>query len=329
MSRVLRIGVLGAAKIVPSALLEPAAQRSDMKVTHVAARDPAREAEFARTHGLQAAGGYAALIARDDLDLIYIALPPSGHCEWSIGALEAGKAVLCEKPFSMSEEEAERMVEASQRTGRPLIEAFHYRYHPTVLRAEKLLREQAIGPLVSASANFCIVIPEEAGEFRWDARLGGGAFMDIGCYPFHVLRTLIGSEPELLGTSGTFRNGVEAEAEARLNFNGSIPATVRCSMVATDRRLDVEIVGENGRLSISNFIVPHFGGVLTLETAAGTVTEEPDPMTTYAAQLEHVAQVLLHGAEPLTGGRDAVSNMRIIEAARTAVRSEAGQATGE
>lgn len=315
----LRIGVLGAAKIVPSALLVPAGERSDMVVTHIAARDLAREAEFARTHGLEAAGGYEALISRTDLDLIYIAVPPSGHCEWTIRALEAGKAVLCEKPFALTAEEARRMVEAARETGNPLIEAFHYRFHPTILRAEQLLRDHAIGRIISAHANFCITIPQVPSEFRWIPELGGGAFMDLGCYPLHALRTLLASEAEVVSASGAFAHCVEADGEARLRFASGVEALARCSMQGPDREFDLAIVGERGRLSISNFIVPHAGGVLTLETGGRTRNEEAESRTTYAAQLEHVAQVVLHGAAPMTGGEDAIANMTLIEAVRAAI----------
>ena len=323
MTEKLRIGVLGAARIVSMALLEPARHRDDMLVTHIAARNPEREAEIAAANGLRAAGGYDALVENGEIDLIYVAVPPSGHCEWAIRALEAGKAVLCEKPFAMTAEEAARMVDASRRTGRPLIEAFHYRFHPTLIRAEALLREQAIGPLISARANFCTNIPRDPGEFRWDPALGGGAIMDLGCYPIHALRTLIGGEPEIVSASADYVGGVEAEATATLRFEDGVDAIIRCGMRSTEREWDLEIVGERGRLTIANFIVPHYGGVLTVDTSSESFSMQPENISTYAAQLEHVADVVLHGAEPLTGGRDAIANMRAIEAVRSAASAAA------
>ena len=325
MSEKLRIGILGAAKIAPSALLDPASRRDDMVVTHVAAREPHREAEFAAAHGLRAAGGYESLVENPEIDLVYVAVPPRGHCEWTIRALEAGKAVLCEKPFAMTAREAELMVEAAERGGRPLIEAFHYRFHPTVRLAEALLRDGAIGAPIRASANFCTVIAQTSGEFRWDKALGGGAVMDLGCYPIHALRTLIGGEAEVVAARADYALGVEAEAEATLRFDGGINAEVRCGMRSLERRWDLEIVGERGSLKIANFIVPHFGGTLTIETPTGIVREEPDNISTYAAQLTHVADVVLNGARPLTGGADAIANMRVIEAVRETARSVAGR----
>jgi predicted dehydrogenase len=304
-------------------MLRPASQRNDMVVTHIAARDSHREAAFASEHGLATAGGYEALIERDDIDLVYVAVPPSGHCEWSIRAVQAGKAVLCEKPFAMNAEQARQMVDAAKRTGRPLMEAFHYRFHPTLKRAQTLLRERAIGPLTGARASFCTVIPETEGEFRWNPALGGGAIMDLGCYPIHALRTLIGAEPEVVTASATYAASVEAEATATLRFDGGIHATIRCGMRSTQREWDLELVGARGRLTISNFIVPHHGGTLKLETPAGSLNEDAESISTFAAQLAHVADVLLRRAEPLTGGADAIANMRAIEAVRAAARFNA------
>lgn len=312
----IRIGIIGAAKIVPSALLLPAGLRDDVVVTHVAARDPKRAAEFAETHGLESTDGYKELIEREDIDLVYIAIPPSGHCEWTIRALEAGKAVLCEKPFAMNAAEAEQMVAAAKRTGGMLIEAFHYRYHPTIRRAEELLRANALGRLTGASARFSTVIPQEPGEFRWDPALGGGALTDLGCYPVHALRTLIGSEPEVIAASADFDGGIDIATVATLRFPGGIDTSIRCGMRNEKREWDIEIIGEHGRLTIANFIVPHRGGTLTVERSDGGFSEEPDSVTTYSAQLAHVVDVLQHGSKPLTGDADAIANMRALDAIR-------------
>ena len=287
-----------------------------MVVTHVAARDPVRARSFAIEHGLQDLPDYERLIDHPQIDLIYVALPPVVHCEWTVRALEAGKAVLCEKPFAMNAAEAETMTNAARRASLPLIEAFHYRFHPIFRRAERLLAEQAIGRIGSARASFCTFIEQSEGEFRWNGPLGGGAMMDLGCYPIHALRTLIGSEPQIVDAAGRYEYDVEAELEAALLFGGEVHARVRCGMRNREREWDLEIVGERGRLAISNFLVPHYGCTLTLETDNGILCEVADETSTYAAQLAHVADVLLRGAVPLTGGRDAIYNMRAIEAIR-------------
>src|SRR5262249_47821861 len=127
----LRIGVLGAARIVPMALIKPARQVPDVEVTAIAARDRARAEKFAAEHGIGTVhDSYDALLADDRLDAIYVPLPNGLHAPWTLRALEAGRHVLCEKPFTANAEEARQVADAAARTGRTVMEAFHYRYHP-------------------------------------------------------------------------------------------------------------------------------------------------------------------------------------------------------
>lgn len=122
-------GTLGAAGITPAALLQPAAKRAGVAVTHIAARDRNRAEAFAREHEIpEVVDDYAAVIA-SPVDAIYVPLPPSEHASWTIAALQAGKHVLCEKPFALSATEATAMVEAAKAADRVLVEAFHSPYY--------------------------------------------------------------------------------------------------------------------------------------------------------------------------------------------------------
>lgn len=310
----IRIGIMGAARIAESAMLVPAAARTDVCVTHVAASELDRERAYAAQHGLEPAGGYEALLQRSDIDLVYIALPPSAHRHWTIKALQSGKAVLCEKPFAMNAREASEMVSVSLMTERPLLEAIHYRFHPFIIEARRVISEREVGRIVKARASFRVPIPYEAEEFRWRRELGGGALMDLGCYPIHALRTLLGNEPRVTEASVVIEHGVDAEVTARLRFLQTDDVTIQCGMTGTTRQLDLEITGECGRISISNFVAPQLGSMLRIETPSGLHEEEAGIVSTYDAQLQHVVDVLKHGAPPITGGKDAVANMRLIEA---------------
>src|SRR6185503_19581017 len=139
MKTPIRIGILGAAKIAPGAVIKPAAENPEFEVVAVGARDIAKAKAYAAEHNIpNVAASYAELIRRDDVDLVYNALPPSGHAEWSIAALEAGKPVLCEKPFTRNAAEARKAVGVAAATGIPLIEAFHNRFHRVLLRAHEI-----------------------------------------------------------------------------------------------------------------------------------------------------------------------------------------------
>src|SRR5437868_7369760 len=137
-----RIGCLGAARIAPAALVKPASAADDAEATAVAARDPARARAFAAKHGIPVVhDSYDAMLADPDIDAVYNPLPHGLHAQWTIKALEAGKHVLCEKPFTANAAEAERVAAVADRTGLVVMEAFHYRYHPLADRMRALVED--------------------------------------------------------------------------------------------------------------------------------------------------------------------------------------------
>ena len=203
-AQTIRIGLLGASKIARGAVIAPAADIDGVAVTRVAASDRKRAEAYAREHGIPGVeDDYESLVASDDVDLVYNALPPSGHCAWTLAALANGKHVLCEKPFAMNADEAAQMVEASENAPGVLIEAFHYRYHPAFRRLLDILAEGSIGCIQRLSAFFNVTIPHRPGELRHTLELGGGALMDLGCYPLHWVRTVVGEEPDVVSAEAT------------------------------------------------------------------------------------------------------------------------------
>ena len=314
MAKVFRIGLLGASRIAPGAVIVPARADPNFEVTVVAARDRGRAEAYAAEHGIpHVADGYAALIARDDVDVVYNALPPGGHLEWSVAALKAGKAVLCEKPFAMNAGQAREMVAAAKATGAVLLEAGHYRFHSVIKQAEAMLRSGLIGRITSAAAEFKVPIKRTPDELRWRADLGGGGLMDLGFYPVHALRTLLGGEPQTLVAEATFVDGVDAVMDAVLLFPGDVKATVATSMVVETPSAWLRIQGEKGQLEIINFVAPQMGCRFTTTVDGVETRHEITGPTTYAAQLIHLHDVLTGQAEPLTGGADAIANMAAID----------------
>jgi len=318
-SNPLRIGLLAASKIAVGAVLAPVKDRDDVIVTAVAARDPGRARVYAETHGIAGvADDYAALLSRDDVDVVYIGNPISGHAEWTIRAAEAGKAVLCEKAFALNADEARAMVTAAKAANRPLMEAFHYRFHNVIRRAEAIVRSKELGPLTRAEANFDAAIPYSPDEIRWRADAGGGALGDLGSYPSHALRTLIGAEPVVTGAEIEMQHGVDATVSARMIFPGEVQASLSCSMVPERFTAALTLQGERGRLSIRNFLAPQMGCSFRVQIGEDTRDEPTDGPTTYAAQLEHLVQVMRDGITPLTGGDDAIANLVLMDAIRAA-----------
>ncbi|HLY80708.1 MAG TPA: Gfo/Idh/MocA family oxidoreductase [Caulobacteraceae bacterium] len=310
-----RIGLLGASKIAPGAVIAPAKSNPDFEVVAVGARDADRAKAYAETHGIaHVAASYAELVRRDDVDVVYNALPPAGHLEWTIAALEAGKAVLCEKPFAMNAGEAQRMVDAATATGQVLIEAFHYRFHSLIREAEALVRAGRLGAIRRASAVFNVNIARSPDELRWRAELGGGGLMDLGCYPIHALRTLIGAEPTVRSATGVFDGRVDTQIAAELDFAGGASASVGCAMITDTIAATLSLEGERGRLEITPFIAPQRRGRMTVTIGGESTVHDASGPTSYEAQLIHLGEVLDGKAAPLTGGADAVANMAVIDA---------------
>src|SRR5437868_9437815 len=189
--------------------LIPGAQESPrVDLIAVASRDQRRAEDYAREWGIERAyGSYDALLADADVEAVYISLPNTMHCEWSIRALEAGKHVLCEKPLSRVPSDVQAAFDAADRTGRLLSEAFMYRHNPQTKRAKQLVAEGAIGELRLIRAAFSYRL-YDTDNIRLSTALAGGALMDIGCYAVSGAR-LFGGEPEKVygeawfGPSGT------------------------------------------------------------------------------------------------------------------------------
>ena len=313
----IRIGILGAAKIAPPALIAPARKRDDCAVVCVAARDGERASAYAAEHDIpKSLGSYDALIAHPGIDLIYNALPPHLHARLTIAALEAGKAVLCEKPFAMNAREASAMVEASARTGRPLVEAFHYRFHPLFENILDTVRSGAIGKLCAIKSEFSVAIIYRPGELRHDTALGGGALMDLGCYALHWARTIAGSEPVVTrAASELSEHGVDLVTTADLTFAGGVTAQVRTSMAPGQKfKALLAIKGTNGLLVAQNPLHPHRGHSITIRKDGQADRYTVPGETTYDHQLARMLDVMKTNAPPLTGGADAVANMALIDA---------------
>ena len=315
----IRIGILGAARIAPRGIVTPANELLGTEVVAVASRDLSRARDFAAEHSIPMAfGSYAELIARDDIDLVYIPLPPSAHLEWCTAALANGKHVLVEKPFANNAEDAAQMAAAARASGRHLMEGFHYRFHPLFQQALAALRSGAIGRIRHIEAVFNVALPNKAGELRYIEELGGGALMDLGCYCLHWIRTVAGDEPTVVNAAARcITPGVDIEIEAELAFTSGPTATLKCSMQPEDgeltRRLRVQ--GDKGLLDFENPVSPHAGATLAVESDTPSTPQiVAGGESTFHFQLRHVMDVIEGRAQPVTGGEDAVNNMGAIDA---------------
>lgn len=310
-----RIGVLGAARIVPSALLTPARSVPEVQIVAVAARDRDRARSFAARHGIpRVLSGYDELIDDAGVDAIYNPLPNGLHCRWTIRALEAGKHVLCEKPFASNAAEAEQMAAAAARTGRVLMEAFHYRHHPLAARFVAIATDGTLGRVERIETNVCVPLPIP-GDIRFDYALGGGATMDTGCYAIHMLRHLAGAEPSVTHAEARLSSPrVDRCMTADFAFADGRTGRMRCSLFSA-RLLDISlrVVGDRGELRVFNPLMPQMYHRMVVRTADGKRVEHVPGASTYEHQLRAFARSVTSGAPVLTSADDAVANMRVID----------------
>ena len=312
----LRIGILGAARIAPMALVRPARGVPGVRVTAVAARDPARAQRFATRHGIaRVHRDYGSLLADPDLDAVYNPLPNGLHAEWTIRALEAGKHVLCEKPLASNAEEAKAMVRAAERTGRVLVEAFHWRYHPLATRMREIVDSGELGRVRHVEASFCIPLPIP-GDIRYRFDLGGGATMDAGCYAVCIVRHLAAAEPEVVSAQARLASPeVDRWMRAELRFADGRSGRVTCSLFSSSLlRVEARVLGDEGEMRVLNPIAPHLYHRLRVRTRAGRRAERVAGEATYIYQLRAFEGAVREGRRVPTDGAHGVANMVVIDA---------------
>lgn len=312
-----RIGTLGAARITPMALVRPARHIPGVSVTAVAARDRGRAEKFAGKHGIgKVHDDYASLLGDPDIDAVYNPLPNSHHAEWTLRALDAGKHVLCEKPFTSNASEAERVHQAAEQSDRVVMEAFHYRYHPLAQRLRDLVASGELGAPRFIETWMCFPLPMPR-DIRYRLDLAGGATMDTGCYAIHVARTITGEEPQVVSARAKLASeGVDRAMQADVRFPSGAEGRINCSLWSGKLfKIAAVVKLDDGEIHAFNPVLPHFFHGLKWRTAGGPWTREKFPKKpTYAYQLEAFRDAITDGKPFPTTTAEAVKNMKVVDA---------------
>lgn len=311
----MRIGILGAARIAPMALIKPARHSGEVVAAAVAARDVARGQAFAAEHGIaRVHDSYQDLIADPEIDAVYNPLPNGLHGRWTRAALAAGKHVLCEKPFTANAEEAREIAVLATQSGRVVMEAFHYRYHPLALRIEEIIASGELGRLQHVEAAMCFPLPKFS-DIRYNYALAGGATMDAGCYAVHMVRTFGGATPEVVSARAKLHEArVDRAMTAELHFADGHSGRIRTSMWSTDLlRMSATVIGSEGELHVLNPVVPQIFHRMTVRSANGRRVERFGRRASYSYQLDAFAAAVLRGEPVKTNPQDAVENMTVID----------------
>ncbi len=320
MADKVRWGVLSTAKIALAKVI-PAMQRSPWcEITAIASRDLSHAKDAARDLGIpKAYGSYEELLADENVEAVYNPLPNNLHVPWTIKAAQAGKHVLCEKPIALNAKEARTLIDVRNRTGVRIQEAFMVRTHPQWLETRRLIKSGRLGTLRSITCFFSYFNPDPA-NIRNQLSLGGGALMDIGCYPITISRFMYESEPRrvmtLLERDPIF--GTDSLTTAVLDFpQGHSTFTCSTRLAPYQRMI---FVGTEGRIEVLIPFAPNDRPTkIVLDdgndlTGAGAETIEFPVCDQYEIQGSLFSQAIRENTEQPIPLEDAINNMAVIDA---------------
>ena len=307
-------GLLSTAPINRSILA--AARESDRaEVLAIASRDPARADAYAREHGIERGyGSYDALLEDPDVEAVYIPLPNGLHVEWTMRALEMGKHVLCEKPFSRRAAEVERAFDRAEAAGLVLSEGFMWRHHPQTAKLAELVVAGAIGPLRLVRAAFSFPLGVERGpeDARFDPELDGGAMMDVGSYCVNAMRFLAGEPESVSAKQVVGPTGVDVVFAGTLRHADDVVSHFDCGFVVP-RRSELEVLGEEASLFVTNPFVIRAPG-FELRRNGDVEQVDVEHVDSYLLELDNVSGAIRGEESLLLGRHDAVGQARTIEA---------------
>jgi predicted dehydrogenase len=316
-----RWGILGTAKIAVEKVI-PGMQGSVLaQVVAIASRDIAKARAAANRLGIpRSYGSYQELINDPDIEAIYNPLPNHLHVPWSIRAAEQGKHVLCEKPIALTAPEARELLEARDRTGVQIGEAFMVRTHPQWLKVKEIIASGRIGELRLIAGHFSYY-RRDPGDIRSRVEWGGGALMDVGCYPITLSRWLFGAEPiEVIGL-------IERDPDMKVDrlTSGLLcfergQATFSCATQLVAYQT-MQIFGTAGRIAVRiPFSAPPFDEYRVFVddgsdwAGSGIETIAFPPVNPYTLQADRFSEAIRGVGTVPVSLEDAMGNMAVIDA---------------
>ena len=320
MTDKLRWGFLGTARI-NNAILNALPASSRGEAYAVASRDSQRAEAYAREKNLPRwHAGYEHLLADPQVDVVYISLPNQLHAEWTLKALQAGKHVLCEKPFALTPAEVDAAFAAARQAGRVVAEAFMYRHHPQTLKVQDLTRNGSLGTLKLIRGSFSFVLARE-GDVRLDPAMGGGSIWDVGCYPISYARTITGENPlEVFGWQVTGQTGIDETFVGQMRFANDIHAQFDCSF-AIPFHAFMEIIGSEGTLNVPNPFKPGVDEKIYFTRGDKTETIKIKGQELYIGEVEDMADAILLRHAPRISLDDSRANVAVISSLLESARA--------
>ena len=252
----------------------------------VCSRDQRNADAFAREYAIEAAyDDYHAMLVDDAVDVIYIGSPHTLHFEHAAAALKAGKAVVCEKPMSVSAVECERLIAIAQESGSYLMEAMWTYFLPSIRKAKSWVDEGRIGKLVQIKTDFGYPVPYKPGLREYDPDLGGGCLLEMGVYPIAIAYLFAQQDPQnICAFASRAPNGVEDDVTAIFSY-GDATASLSTSFRARLRNA-AYVIGEDGYIVIPDAFRSHEAFLYKLDECIDHFTE---PRTTAGYEYQAIA----------------------------------------
>ncbi|MBW9113408.1 aldo/keto reductase [Rhizobium cauense] len=336
----IRWGIIGPGTIART-FADGIAHSRTGKLVAIATRNPEKPGLAEGFPGARIVKGYDALLTDPEIDAIYIATPHTGHAEWAIKAIRAGKHVLVEKPIALSAFDADAIYHEAKKAGVFAGEAFMYRVHPQTAKIIELVKSGVIGTVRIIRSSFGF----NMGTFRPDHRLfanetAGGGILDVGGYPVSMARLIAGAtegkpfiEPEKVSGVGHLgQSGVDEWASAVLKFPNGIIAEVSCSIMAQQDNT-LRIIGSEGRLEVKDFWFAsgHKGGIGKIEIFKGNeqqTIEVKEDRWLYSFEVDAAGDAIRAGEKefraPGMSWADSIGNLRVLDQWRAAIGLEYG-----
>lgn len=315
----LRLGVLGASRIGPKAVVGPA-KTGSARLVSVAARDPKRAREFAEQHGFEKVlDNYEEVLHDEDIEAIYNPLPNGLHAVWNLRAIEAGKHVLTEKPSAANAEQAKEILDAAKSSKVKFMEGFHYRYHPVMEKMLELVGQGELGDIIHVEIEAGFHLDDPA-DHRLDLQLAGGSLMDVGCYAVHALRHLgrhLGGEPTITHAVATQREGVEGideEFDASLRFPSGATARFVSSFAFTSPRFTLRIEGTEALAYAYNFLAGQDDDRIVVIRQGVPEVSYQGTTPSYEYQMKAFRDHVKKDTPIHTGPEDALAQAQMIDA---------------
>ena len=303
-------------KVIPGAKASP-----KVELVGVASRTQERAEQYASWWEIpRAYGSYEALLDDDEIDAVYISLPNNLHYDWTVKALEAGKHVLCEKPFSRHPEEVAAAFDVADRTGRLLSEAFMWRHNPQTARLKELVDQGAIGELRLVRSTFSYSLYDET-NIRLQTDVDGGGLMDVGCYNISGSRFLGGEPERVFGEAWYGPTGTDWVFAGTMRFPGNVIATFDCG-TALPNRDELEAIGSEGSLFVDDPWHCLRPGI-ELRRDGEVERIELEPQDSYRLELENMSDAIRGTDELLLARDDAMGQARALEALHASAASRA------